>query len=164
MTNPLGDAPAPQGMKPWIRVVLGLSLAVNLLIIGLVLGAVLRFGGPGANRPPPTGVSLIRALPSDDRRALRDHLHEILPPPADRLGEARDLAAPLMATPFDPAALEAVVQEQAATRSAFQDALQQAWLDHVMTMDDADKAAYAKRLLELAEHGRPPKGPPDSDD
>ena len=100
--------PAAPGTKPWLRVVLGLSLMLNLLIVGLVLGAVIRFGGPGERPPPPTGVAMFRALPSDDRRAMRDHLREALLPPSDRRSEAEDLAEVLSADPLtvDPETLD----------------------------------------------------------
>lgn len=155
--------PTSTGMKPWLRVVFGLSLALNLLVLGLVLGVMMRFGFPGGDRPPPpTGVSLVRALPSEDRRAIRDHLRETLPPPPDRLAEANDLAGALSADPYDPAALETVVDAQAAHRVAFQVALKEAWMGHIAEMDAADRAAYAERLLEYAERGDPP--PPRDDD
>ena len=89
LAGPPASSPAPApGMKPWLRVVLGMSLAVNLLILGLVLGAVLRFGGPGDRPPPPTSVSMFRALPSDDRRDMRNMLREALPPSRDRRSES----------------------------------------------------------------------------
>ncbi|WP_428928450.1 periplasmic heavy metal sensor [Marinibacterium sp. SX1] len=155
-----GQTTATGAMRPWLRVVLAVSLALNLLVVGLVVGAVLRFGLPGSHMPPPTGLSLIRALPAEDRKALKAHIFEVLPPPADRVAEARDLAAELSAVPFDPAALRAVVEAQSATRAAFHGALQQAWMDHVAGMEDAARVAYAERLVELAEDGRGPKGPP----
>ena len=146
---------ATTGMKPWLRIVFAVSLAVNLAVLGLVVGTFLRFGFPGGDRPPPpTGVSVFRALPPEDRKALRDHLRDTLPPPSDRRSEAEDLARALSAEPFDPAALETVVQAQAATRIAFQEAMQQAWFDHVLAMDDAERTAYADRLVDLAEHGK----------
>lgn len=52
---------------------LGLSLALNLAVLGLVAGALIRFGGPdGMHRPPRSlGAALYRELPREDRRALR---------------------------------------------------------------------------------------------
>lgn len=154
MTTPPASA-APTGMKPWLRIVFGLSLAVNLLVVGLMVGAFLRFGLPGGDRPPPpTGISVFRALPSEDRKALRDHLRETLPPPADRRSEVNALVRALTADPFDPEALEAVMTAQAAPRIAFQEAMEQAWLQRVVTMDDAERADYADRLVRMAEHGK----------
>ncbi|MGR3804897.1 periplasmic heavy metal sensor [Marinibacterium profundimaris] len=149
--------PAAPGTKPWLRVVLGLSLMLNLLIVGLVLGAVIRFGGPGERPPPPTGVAMFRALPSDDRRAMRDHLREALLPPSDRRSEAEDLAEVLSADPLDDAALLSVLDQHAARREAFQQELRQAWLGHVTTMTADERAAYAERLVEFSDQHRHPE-------
>lgn len=158
LAGPPASSPAPApGMKPWLRVVLGMSLAVNLLILGLVLGAVLRFGGPGDRPPPPTSVSMFRALPSDDRRDMRNMLREALPPSRDRRSEAADLAAVLSADPYDEAAVIAVLDDHAARREAFQAALRDAWLGHVDDMSAEERSAYAERLVDYADHGRPPK-------
>ncbi|MEY8842984.1 periplasmic heavy metal sensor, partial [Cribrihabitans sp. XS_ASV171] len=57
----------------WMRLLLGVSLAVNLAVAGLAVGAVLRHGGPERDRGPRSlGVALYRALPDEDRQALRD--------------------------------------------------------------------------------------------
>ena len=60
MTETL-EPPKPRTPK-WVRVLLALSLALNLLIIGLVGGAMVRFGGSDGMRPPP--------------RSIRSHLDE----------------------------------------------------------------------------------------
>ncbi|MEM8730799.1 MAG: periplasmic heavy metal sensor [Pseudomonadota bacterium] len=157
MADPRPSAPAT-GMKPWLRVVFGLSLAANLLIVGLVVGAVLRFGGPGAERPPlPTGLSMYRALPPEDRRALRGHVKKALPPSETRASEAKDLAAALSADPYDEAALIVLLDRHAADRARFQMALRQVWLTHVSDMSPDDRDAYAGRLIDLTDNRKRPK-------
>lgn len=154
MSDPVATPPSG-GMKPWVRILFGVSLAANLLVVGLAVGAALRFGPGGADRPPPpTGVSIYLSLPHEDRKLLRAKLRDVMPSPRDRKDEARDLSDALAAVPFDRGALEEVMRVQSDQRMAFQSAMEQVWLEHVSTMDDATRAAYALRLIELAEHGR----------
>ena len=55
----------------WMRILLGVSLALNLAVAGLVVGASLRLIGPDGPPAPHTfGGALIRALPHDDRREI----------------------------------------------------------------------------------------------
>ncbi len=153
MSDPVAP-PSGGGMKPWLRVLLGVSLAANLLIVGLAAGAALRFGSTKADRPPPpTGVTIYLSLPPEDRRALRSKMREVMPAPKEREAEVRELARVLALTPFDQAALEEVMQVQSGQRAQFQSAMEAAWLEHVADMDDGTRAHYAERLVELAEHG-----------
>jgi len=137
----------------WLRVVLGASLALNLLVLGLVGGAMLRYGGPEGVRPPPrsVGAALFRALPGEDRRALREHSSVTMKgmkngPHARQMELARALGEALRATPFDLEALAALLDRQAAQRVGVQKSVQQALLERVAAMSAPDRQAYADRL------------------
>ena len=145
----------------WLRIVLGVSLGLNLLVLGLVGGTMVRYGGPDGMRPPPrsVGAALFRALPGEDRRALWDRSYampmangmsmtEEMPKGhhARQMAQARAVGAALRATPFDREALAAILQGQAARREGFQKSLQQAWLDRVADMTEAERVAYSSRL------------------
>ncbi len=139
-------------MGRWSRVLLAVSLALNLLVAGLVVGAMLRFGGPeGARRPPPSlAATLYRALPRDDRRAVRESMRDA--PQARiqaRRAGARDLAAALRRTPFDSAQVQRLVAEQTRAHDIWQHAVLAAWLARVDAMSDAERAAYAGRIEEF---------------
>lgn len=140
--------PKPAG-RNWGRVLLGVSLTLNLLVIGLAVGAALRFGGPGtADRPPPSiGATLYRELPREDRKAMRSAMKS--PEKArksDRKAEARRLGDALRAQPFDVDAVQSVLSEQAQARADWQGGVQQAWLARVTAMSDAERSDYADRL------------------
>jgi len=113
------------------------------------VGAALRLAGPERWRPPsgPVGADLIRALPRADRQALRATLQSAGHMPQDRETEALDTA--LRATPFDKAALAALMAREAQTRAQWLSGVQAAWLDQVAGMSDAERAAYADRLAEM---------------
>ena len=146
----------------WIKIVLALSLAVNLCIAGLVAGVILR-GGPLAGRAPAMGYAMpyVLALPRDLRRevfgAVRND--DSLPDRRARREEYRDMINAMRATPFDVAAVEAVLLRQAEGVSRVQAAGQAAWLEAVTSLSDDERAAYSQRMEEaLKRNGRPKKG------
>lgn len=143
--------PEPPQSRPriWLRVVLALSLALNLLFVGLVAGAAMRFGGMGAHRmPPPVGSALYRAMPRDDRRALREMMFDRHRDDRaeERRADARAIAEVLRAEPYDGAALERVVRDQLARRHGWMESAQAEWLDRVGAMSADERRAYADRL------------------
>lgn len=136
----------------WMRITLFLSLAINLLVVGLVVGAFVM-GGPDrrASRFHPDGGSLYtRALDKDDRKAVRRDF-------AARLGgqgRGRDAIIDsvettletLRATPFDEAALASALAQRS-ERRATRDALgRQALVARIAAMTDTERAAYADRV------------------
>ena len=136
-------------LRTWIRVVFGLSLALNFLVIGLVIGTVVRFGGTEGGRPHPhsMGVALYRELPQADRKALRENSRRhAFHSKETRIVEADAIAAALRIHPFDKEAVRAVLEEQAQYRIGWQKTAQNAWLDQVSQMTVADRSDYADRL------------------
>jgi uncharacterized membrane protein len=135
-------------MSLWLRVLLFGSLALNLLVIGLVAGVMIRFGKSGVERPPRTvGTLMYRELSREDRRALwretarkRDDLG------TRRLAEGAAVMAALRQVPFDKTSLESVLDEQAIAREGFHRSVQDKWLARVAAMSDTERAAYADRL------------------
>lgn len=149
-------APAPQssGSRWWLRALLIVSLALNLAFIGLAVGAAMRPGGPDGRRPQASiGAALFRAMPPEDRAALRDQMRQMRE--ADR-GEARSAEAAaiveaLTRTPFIADELAAVARSQMTRHTDWFTAAQDAWLARIEAMSPADRAAYAQRLGEILE-------------
>ncbi|MEX0320218.1 MULTISPECIES: periplasmic heavy metal sensor [unclassified Ruegeria] len=139
--------------RRWPRILLGVSLALNLLVIGLVAGTVLRFRGDGRH-PPAFGPALYRALPDADRKALHGELRGRHDGGSKSRGEDfRALAEALRAVPFEPGAVEAVIEAQAQARAEVHKSLNQAWLARVSDMSDTERADYADRLEEVVRKG-----------
>ena len=152
----------------YLRLVLGLSLAANLAVAGFVLGMALdggRHGPHGMGRDMAFGP-FTRALAPADRRALSDSLLEKAPRLGDLLGQmAADLASgsadegwrevhPLLAEPFDPAALDAAFAAHS-TRVAANMALGQGTLrDFLIGMDAEKRIDFANRLRGQANSDR----------
>jgi len=145
----------PTGRRFWFRLVLGISLALNLLIIGLAAGAAYRFSGPdGTRRPPPSlGAMLYRELPRADRRAFRKAMQAAPTGHTPDWGaEAQELGAALRASPFDAGAVAAIVARHAHHRSSWQDTATRLWMDRIATMTDAERDAYSQRVQDALIH------------
>ncbi|EEX11240.1 conserved hypothetical protein [Ruegeria lacuscaerulensis ITI-1157] len=137
--------------RRWVSVLLVISLALNLLVAGVVLGTVLRFhGGPGA-APPKFAPALYRALPEKDRKALRADLEDEHRRGArERSEHFKELGRALRAVPFDADEIRQLLDRQIRSNAEIQSALQRKWLDRVAAMTDTERQAYADRLEKMA--------------
>ena len=129
------------------RVVLVVSLALNLGVLGIALGHALD--GPGRERGPRMGgpaAPLIQALPRAERRALVQTLRQGPRPPRGR-GLDPVLEA-LRATPFDPDALSAALGQARAAGDARLRRAEAALIERLTQMSPQARAAYAERLAD----------------
>jgi len=141
----------------WVKVLLGLSLAFNLGIVGLVGGFVLRSDGPMRGAGPGLGYAMpyVMALEREVRRAIFEAVREdpSLPSRADRRAHFDDMLVALRADPMDRAAVEAVLARQAQGVSAVQRRAQDEWLSKVEAMSATERAAYADTVEEILKRG-----------
>ncbi|MEL6960180.1 MAG: periplasmic heavy metal sensor [Pseudomonadota bacterium] len=144
------------------RAVLIVSLGLNLVIVGVIVGA-LATGGFGKGRP---GIDLSvgpisRALSDEDRAAMRETIRAIGPFNRDTRAQMRadmiEIAAILRAESYDRSALEAVLRRQAERLQGGQAAIVTALLDRVEQMGPADRTAFADRIEENMRRGSPPR-------
>lgn len=146
--------PKKNVMRGWPRILLFGSLAMNLLVVGLLAGAVLRHGPErregGAELRDfglgPFGNAFTRA----DRRAIGNAMK-------DKAGDLRKnrevfrqeftlLLDALRATPFDAEAVRDSVVAQRLELEVRQDIGQQLVLERISAMSDEDRAKFADRL------------------
>lgn len=157
--------PTRSGMRPWLRVLLVLSLALNLLVVGALVGASVmgsKWRSHHPSRLEMAGGPLTRALSPEDRRAIGKEMRKAYRKEAGHRARHHDellgLAEDLKATPFDPAAVE---QRLARHRQSFDDRLGlglQLLTKRLTQMSAEDRAAYADRLQAvLAKHGKAAK-------
>ena len=137
----------------WVKATLAVSLALNLVVVGLVVGASLSRGGPPwhpAARAPVDPGGLIRALPDDARedviRAMREGRER--EDRAERDRRTRAILALIRSEPFDRARLEAALDERRAATSSEFDRIQSLFLDRLEGMDAAERSAFADRLTD----------------
>lgn len=156
------DPASPSRLSRRLRWLLGLSLALNLLFVGFVLGAAYRIRDGGMAAVPHIGrfaEAYVRAMPAEDQRALRRALRKELRQEAGstvRRGLYREVLAALRAEQFDVDAVKGVLDQQAQLGRAIQGAAQRAWLDRLTAMSAEERRAYADRLEALLRRG--PKG------
>lgn len=146
-----------------LKAVLVLSLALNLLVLGAIGGALWRFGGHGhAGKDGGAGARTyaapyLQALPREQRRELHRKMRAERPRQSaeERQAAYAQMLAALRAEPFDRAAAEAVLEAQG---RAAQEGLKNAhalWLTQVSQMDAAARRAYADALAaRLAERSK----------
>ena len=147
---PVAVAAAPEvRIKRW-RMAFFASLAVNLMFLGVVGGAILKGPPPRMSGGDPGLGAYADALDDEDRKALRmafrgseSSVREVRRAIAEQ--QAAVITA-LRAQPFQPEALDSALQRQHAT-IADQIALgQQILRDRLVAMTDDQRAAFADRL------------------
>ena len=146
------DTPTSPKRPIWLRITLFLSLALNLLIAGLV-GGFFLFSGPSeraARGPRDLGSLYTRALDQEDRRALRrDFARGLASQGRERGAIVMDVQAALevlRATPFDVDAFGQALANQSSRRSQREEIGRQALSNRIAEMSDAERAAYADRV------------------
>lgn len=146
-------------MRRSVRILLILSLALNLIVIGLVGGAVLGHGGKDKrshmshNGP---GSPIVRALSREDRRSMGRSIREAYRSQVkDRAADAlryQALVSALAADPYDPEAVkmarQALDEESRDRRQIAQDI----WLKNVDAMGVDRRQDYADRMQEVLEN------------
>lgn len=151
--------PAP--MRRWQKVLLGLSLAVNLLIVVAVASFVLTHDDGRRHRPPRVdqmGGPLTGALTREDRheigRALWRSYRDGRPSREDMRAEFAEVVAALRAEPYDPAVVEASLQKQLDFAIQRQELGQRLLRERLEAMTPDERAAFADRLEEGLEEMR----------
>lgn len=150
-------------MKPWARALLVVSLALNLAVVGLAAGWVLRHGGShNAHHPSRldmAGGPLTRALSEADRREIGRAMRAAWRARANAdtapsIGSSFDaLVEDLRAVPFDPDRVAAQMRAQRDGFAARFEMGQEVLIAHLARMSEVERAAYADRLeAQIAEY------------
>lgn len=150
----------PQKTSRKMRWLLGISLALNLLVIGAVVGSSLS-GGPGrpdrGARAAEGAIGVYgRALNKSERRevglALRSGSRGVGPALRSELRAlVQEAVAVLRADPYVAAAFQDVLSRQQALIKSRADDAQTALTDYVSQMTPQERSAYADRLSEVLE-------------
>ncbi len=139
-------------MKRGLKLLLVLSLGVNLLVAGIVAGAALRSKSDDTQRRhfQFAGGPLGQALPRDERRALGQQLRNHPDMPRD--GRAlfangmADVAALVVAEPFDAAALRQALADAQADLANVQSIATDLLVARIGQMSAEDRASFAAAL------------------
>ncbi|SHH93533.1 periplasmic heavy metal sensor [Marivita hallyeonensis] len=144
---------APTRPAPlWMRVTLVVSLALNVLIIGVVAGFILS-GGPDKHTDRDVrdvGTLFTRALAPEDRRAVRREFGLAMAAQGrDRstiLEQIQTTVASLRQDPFDADAFVQALEDQSGQRRAREALGRDVLAARIAEMSDAERLAYADRI------------------
>lgn len=161
--------PTTSGPGRWRTIVLTMSLALNVLIIGVVAGSLLRADDDRPNRrSPPVGSEigvgpLLQAMDPEDRRALGRAVYRDLRRGPERRGQMqsrlRETALLLRSDTLDEAALVELFEGHMETVVDRYARVQGVLAARLGDMTPAERAVIADRLDHFAEHGLPrPQG------
>jgi uncharacterized membrane protein len=152
----MSDPVSPAAASGWIKIALVVSLAVNLLVAGLVVGAMVRHDrddrGMREDDVPREFVRspFLGALDREDRRAVgRELMREegsLRENRAELRARFERLLVAIRAEPFDRGAIEAILDEQRAAGARRLELAEEAVLDRLSAMTPEARAAYADRL------------------
>ena len=162
MTQENSTAKPASGTPIWVRVLLGVSLTLNLLVAGVVVGGILGHDRH-PSRPEIEEVNLgpfTGAFSRDDREAMRRAADaEGLSFRAMRREAREDLDAligALEAEPWDQGAVAAMIgryRERTLGRIGIGERLM---IERLEQMQPAERRAFAERLRQGFDHGRMP--------
>lgn len=154
MTETPPEAPKK---RRWLMPLLLVSLGVNLLVAGLVIGAMLSPDGPRKRGEygPSRGVigePFVRALPHSERRALMQDVHR----DRERIRESREslrqrfeaFLVALRADPFDSSEISRLLAEQRKAAVGRQEIGEALLMKRLEAMTAEQRAAYADALEE----------------
>jgi len=140
----------PNKGRKWLLIA---SLTLNLLVVGAVIGALIK-GGPDnrQSRFDLTAGPILRAMPADERDALAAALRENgVFKPGDRMAIRADMDAlveVMKAEDFDADAFRETVSRQRVRLQAGQDVVVETIVTQIEGMSPEVRAEFAQRLEE----------------
>ena len=146
---------ASQDLKPrnpW-KILFGISLAINLLIVGAIGGAILRVGkGPMAKHHA-SGFLYMRALNFEDKKALRKAIFRNKN--SRKIIREKEHSSYISAVkilkkdPFDRKAFEDLLDEQTKHSKTRQSSARVALVAQITGMTKEERLIYSERLEDL---------------
>lgn len=157
----------PDTAKRWGRgrtMLLYASLALNLIVAGIIVGAVLFGGRPGPRAVVDGPVPLLRALSDTERDAFVQYVRadsgvEPRERPVMSMRRSREILSILRAPEFDADQFDSVIQQQIRAASERITASRSALIRVLSNMTLEERKAYSDRLekaLQRPFRDRPP--------
>ncbi len=150
---------APKGMRLWVRIVLVVSLGLNLLVVGAIAGIAIK-GGPFKDGPPSrianeTIGPFTRALSPQDRFSIMQEIRQ----KGRSEGWSREahrqsmeeMIALLEATPFDVDAFAETFRSTVGGLQGRMTVASEAFVERLSNMSEEERVAYAARVKEAVE-------------
>lgn len=164
MAEPQKNSPS---MRGWMRGLLVISLGLNVVVAGLVIGMVLRYGPGGHDSRPPRQDEVVgsftAALSKQERRELgrkiRQEQRSNAPSRAQFRADNAAFIALLRQPSFDRDAAAEIFARQRSFGAERAELGHRVLLDHLDALSATERAAYADRL-EQQKSGREGREPP----
>ena len=141
---------APAKPRRLVRIVLVLSLALNLLLAGLIVGAVASGRGGAPMRFQADLGPVAQVIPREDRAQIGREIRRELGrsgPSRRELGRTLDqIAAALEAETFDPQGFEVLIRSQQAWQDRVRDVALGAVTRHLATLSVDERRGIAAAL------------------
>lgn len=139
-------APQKPRAPRWMWILLVVSVALNLIVIGMGIGAIVKFrmhyGGPGAGF-----ARFVKTLPDTRQRELKPLIdeREAIRPLREAAWRARhDARKAFAAEPFDEQKLRQAYLEASAARQALNDARGAWFVKMSMALSSDERSSYLK--------------------
>lgn len=140
------------------RILLGVSLALNLLVIGAVVGALID--GPRTRKGPPglreVSAPYVGAFDRDTKRAMRGEMRKRLPDRSESVAVNKAAYASFVvlvrADSFDAVGAREIMEGQLSRIGTFQEVGRDLALEKISAMSVEERNAYADRLEGWLEH------------
>ena len=146
---------ASTDLKPrnlW-KILFGISLAFNLLIIGAIGGAMLRVGKGPVAKHRASGYLYMRALNFEDKKALRKELFKNKDSPkvirAKEYSSYSSAVSILRKYPFDRKAFEDLLDQQTKYSKSRPSLARAVLITQIENMTKKERLIYSKRLEDL---------------
>lgn len=164
MSTDNGRAGTARGCPRWIRVILILSLAVNLAIAGVVVGHKLRADSKHKRQGADRVIDwMVEMVPEERQDFARKHLSD-LPrrldsERAERITHLPEVISAMEAEPFDPDALDVALRSMSEQHHGKRTAFRHSLISLLEVLTPEERASFAEnyreRLDSQAKKGRP---------
>ena len=148
----------PKQVKKRFGILLGVSLALNLLFVGAIVGAFAKGGGKRGGPPDLRAVSApyVAAFDRQAKREMRNDMRAQLP--TRKAVEAANKAnyeaflETVRTEPFDAARASQIMESQFERGAKFQSVGRQVAIKRISEMSPQERNVYADRLQERIEN------------
>jgi len=159
MTEAMTNGPTPRRAPRWMKILLGVSLALNLGVAAAAAGIAIRHGGPPHGGPGFRDIGgFARFVPEARQDAARAELEshkEEFSAARDRMRAAREKVGEIfMAEPYDAEALAQALAEMRAASGESQAPLHEAMIKIGATLTPEERAQVIETFRERGRRWR----------
>lgn len=147
------DGPVRRSCPGWIKLLLIVSLACNVAIVGLVIGRSLQPHNETGSRGPDRVVDWIIGMVPEERRVFAlahfaEARDQILAARAERGPQVAAVVDAIRAEPFDPARVDAALDAMSDGRASSRTVVRERMIALLAQLTPAERDAFARNFAE----------------